>query len=120
METPIEMPYTDHEGLKDLKNAYEQALRCVKFQYEALSRKITFNEDEKGLCKSAIIEEIKEYNYVLTPGRYVGFKDITMDEEEFKEKFSRLSKQLREQMGEGRKLDAKIEKILELLENENS
>ncbi len=77
-------------------------------------------EDEKGLCKSVTLEEIKEHSYVLTPGRYVGFKDITMDEEEFKEKFSRLAKQLREQMGEGRKLDLKIEKILELLEHEKS
>ncbi len=75
-------------------------------------------ENEKGLCKSATLEEIKEHNYVLTPGRYVGFKDITMDEEEFRDNFSRLSKQLREQMEEGKKLDSKIEKILELLEHE--
>lgn len=98
----------------------EEDIREISIIYHEWKAKEGKYEDEIGLSKSAILEEIKEHNYVLTPGRYVGFKDITMDEEEFTEKFSRLSKQLREQMEEGRKLDSKIEKILELLEHENS
>lgn len=35
--------------VKDLKNAYDQALKVVKFQYEALSRKITVDKDEEGI-----------------------------------------------------------------------
>jgi len=97
------------EDIKEISSIYHE-WKAIDGNYE----------DEKGLSKSAKLEEIKEHNYVLTPGRYVGFKDITMDEEEFKEKFSRLSKQLKEQMEEGKKLDKKIDKILELLENENS
>lgn len=98
----------------------EEDIREISAIYHEWKKKDGNYEDEKGLCKSAKLDEIKEHNYVLTPGRYVGFKDITMDEEEFKEKFSRLSVQLEEQMEEGRKLDKKIEKILELLEHENS
>jgi type I restriction enzyme M protein len=37
-------------------------------------------EDKEGLCKIADIEEIKEQDYSLTPGRYVGVSiDIDMD-----------------------------------------
>ncbi|CAM4255008.1 type I restriction-modification system subunit M [Zobellia nedashkovskayae] len=37
-------------------------------------------QDVEGLCKIATIEEIKEQDYSLTPGRYVGVKvDIDMD-----------------------------------------
>jgi len=102
------------------KELSEEDIKEISSIYHEWKKKDGKYEDEKGLCKSAKVEEIKEHNYVLTPGRYVGFKDITMDEEEFKEKFSKLSKQLKEQMEEGRKLDKKIKKILELLEDENS
>ena len=37
-------------------------------------------QDVEGLCKIATLEEIKEQDYSLTPGRYVGVKiDIDMD-----------------------------------------
>jgi len=35
--------------VKDLKNAYDQALKAIKFQYEALSRKISVDKDEDGM-----------------------------------------------------------------------
>ncbi|MCG3254832.1 MAG: SAM-dependent DNA methyltransferase [Candidatus Heimdallarchaeota archaeon] len=98
----------------------EEDIKEISSIYHEWKKRDGNYEDEKGLSKSAKLEEMKEHNYVLTPGRYVGFKDITMDEEEFKDKFGRLSMQLKKQMEEGRKLDKKIEKILELLENENS
>ena len=31
-------------------------------------------EDEKGFCKVTTLDEIKQNDFILTPGRYVGFK----------------------------------------------
>ena len=31
-------------------------------------------EDILGFCKSATLDEIREHEYILTPGRYVGLK----------------------------------------------
>ena len=33
-------------------------------------------EDVKGFCKVARIDEVKENDYILTPGRYVGIEEI--------------------------------------------
>ena len=33
-------------------------------------------QDEKGFCKAAKLEEVKENDYILTPGRYVGIEDV--------------------------------------------
>lgn len=36
-------------------------------------------DDIKGFCKSANLDDVKEHDYVLTPGRYVGIGDIEDD-----------------------------------------
>jgi type I restriction enzyme M protein len=33
-------------------------------------------EDVKGFCKAAKMEEIREHEYILTPGRYVGIEEV--------------------------------------------
>jgi len=38
---------------KDIKSMLEQAMKVVKFQYEALSRKITFEKEEAGITFGA-------------------------------------------------------------------
>jgi len=62
-------------------------------------------EDISGFCKSATLDEIKEHNHVLTPGRYVGVEKVEDDGEPFEEKMIRLVDQLREQTEEAKKLD---------------
>ena len=52
---------------------------------------------------------------MLTPGRYVGAEAVEDDGEPFEEKMQRLTAMLREQMAEGRKLDALIEANLKEL-----
>lgn len=64
-------------------------------------------KDIKGFCKSATYEEVKELNYVLTPGRYVGLEEVE-DEFDFKERFSELQKELHEQMKEEAELNKRI------------
>lgn len=64
-------------------------------------------EDIKGFCKSASLEEVRELNYVLTPGRYVGLED-SEDEFDFKERFESLQNELKMQMKEEQSLNDRI------------
>ena len=72
-------------------------------------------EDVAGFCKSAPLEEVRRHDHVLTPGRYVGVEPEEEDGEPFEEKMSRLVAQWREQQAEAARLDAEIEKNLEML-----
>ena len=46
------------------------------------------------------MDEIKDNDYILTPGRYVGIEDVEDDGEPFEEKMERLTKTLSEQFAE--------------------
>ncbi len=67
-------------------------------------------EDVQGFCKSATIEEIREQDYILTPGRYVGIKEEEDDGEPFEEKMERLTSLLAEQFKKSRELEEEIRK----------
>ena len=69
-------------------------------------------EDIAGFCKVATIDEIKDNNYVLTPGRYVGTEEKEDDGIPFEEKMADLTSKLAEQMQEGARLDDEIKKVL--------
>ncbi|NLJ39191.1 MAG: SAM-dependent DNA methyltransferase [Candidatus Atribacteria bacterium] len=51
-------------------------------------------EDILGLCKNVSLDEIKKHDYILTPGRYVGFAKEEEDPEEFEEKMRELTTSL--------------------------
>lgn len=68
--------------------------------------------DEKGFCKSASLQEIKDNDYVLTPGRYVGIPDEEDDGIPFEEKMATLTAQLAQQMGKEQELNEEIKKQL--------
>ena len=70
-------------------------------------------EDIKGFCRSVKLEEVRQQNWVLTPGRYVGSEEKEDDMEEFEEKMEKLTSELAKQMEEGQRLDAEIRKNLE-------
>jgi len=72
-------------------------------------------EDVLGFCKGAGIDEIREHNHILTPGRYVGAEPIEDDGEPFEEKMKRLVSDLSEQMAEARRLDGVIASNLRYL-----
>ncbi len=65
-------------------------------------------EDIPGFCKSVTIEEVKQHDYILTPGRYVGAVELEEDSEPFEEKMAKLTAILSEQMKEAAKLDKLI------------
>ncbi|MES2971407.1 MAG: class I SAM-dependent DNA methyltransferase [Patescibacteria group bacterium] len=65
-------------------------------------------EDIAGFCKVATFNEIKEHDYVLTPGRYVGSEAIEDDDEAFEEKMQRLTTDLKDQFAQSHDLEAKI------------
>ena len=69
-------------------------------------------EDVKGLCKSSTLEDIEKNNWVLTPGRYVGIPPEEDDGIPFEVKMTKLVKELKEQMKEGKVLDEKIKESL--------
>ena len=61
-------------------------------------------EDIAGFCASAPIVKVKELDYVLTPGRYVGLPDDE-DDFDFNERFSALKAELEEQLQEEARLN---------------
>lgn len=70
-------------------------------------------EDVAGFCKVAVLDEIKEHDYVLTPGRYVGAEEVEEDDEAFGEKMQRLTTELNTQFAKSHELEAKIKANLE-------
>ena len=69
--------------------------------------------DEEGFSKSAILEEIRDNNYILTPGRYVGLNEVEDDGIPFEEKMISLTTELTELFEESEKIKKEIKKNLE-------
>lgn len=69
-------------------------------------------EDIQGFCKVATIDEIREHDYILTPGRYVGIEEVEEDGEPFEEKMDRLTTELAKQFQKSKELEEEIRKQL--------
>lgn len=70
-------------------------------------------KDVAGFCKVATLDEVREHEYILTPGRYVGLEAAEEDSEPFEEKMDRLTSELSEQFIKSKKLEDQIRKALE-------
>lgn len=64
-------------------------------------------EDVKGFCNSASIERVRELDYVLTSGRYVGLAD-EKDDFDFNKRFTNLKAEFEEQLKEEKRLNNQI------------
>ena len=95
-----------NENIQQITNAYH-AWRSGNGEFDYA--------DVPGFCKSVAIAEVRKYDYVLTPGRYVGTAPQEEDDEPFEDKMRRLVAQLREQQTEAARLDTAIADNLEAL-----
>ncbi len=64
--------------------------------------------DVIGLCKAASIEEIREQDYSLNPGRYVGVSFDVEDLNDFRESMTSLKSELSDLNDSGKELMSRI------------
>jgi len=91
----------------------EDDIKKISQTYHAWRGELEGYQDVKGFCKSAKLEEVRQQNWVLTPGRYVGSEEKEEDMEEFNEKMQRLTSELSEQFKKSRELEDEIRKNME-------
>lgn len=72
-------------------------------------------EDVRGFCTSVSKNDVKKHDYILTPGRYVGFAKEEEDPEEFEEKLQKLTSKLNEQFKKSDELKKDIKANLKEL-----
>ena len=65
-------------------------------------------KDIAGFCKSANIQDVRKNNYILTPGRYIDFKEVAEDAIAFDDKMQTLTATLSAQMQKANELDEAI------------
>jgi type I restriction enzyme M protein len=69
-------------------------------------------KDIPGFCKAATIGDVRKNNHILTPGRYIDFKEAEADGEAFEEKMRQLTATLKTQMQQAAVLDEAIKENL--------
>lgn len=89
------------EDIKKISDTYHN-YRNLNGQYE----------DIQGFCKAAKLDEVREHEYVLTPGRYVGIEEQEDDGVPFEEKMAALTSELGELFEKSRSLEDEIRKSL--------
>jgi len=72
-------------------------------------------DDVRGFCKSVSIDEVKKQDYILTPGRYVGFAEEEEKAEEFDKKMENLTSELSKQFIKSETMTQEIKKNLRRL-----
>ena len=82
-----------HLVSRKLRDFSEEDIASISEVYHKWRKGDDSYEDVAGFCKSATIEEVKELDYVLTPGRYVGLAEEE-DDFDFEERYLFLTKEL--------------------------
>ena len=96
-----------HLVSRKLRDFSEEDIASISEVYHKWRKGDDSYEDVAGFCKSATIEEVKELDYVLTPGRYVGLAE-EKDDFVFEEKFEELKRTLIAQLEQEEDLNAQI------------
>lgn len=96
-----------HLVSRKLRDFSKEDIASVSEVYHKWRKGDDSYEDVAGFCKSATIEEVKELDYVLTPGRYVGLAEEE-DDFDFDERFEKLKALLNHQFQAEQKMNEKI------------
>lgn len=99
---------------RKLRELTEADILKIADTYHNYQNGITY-EDTLGFCKKADLNDIKENDCVLTPGRYVGTQEVEDDGVPFEEKMRTLTEELSKQFKESRELEDEIRKSLEAI-----
>lgn len=94
------------------KELTDEDIKRIAETYHNWRNKSGHYEDKPGFCKSAMIQEVRNNNYVLMPGRYVGTETEEDDGVPFAEKMNTLTSKLAEQFAKGAELEREIKKNL--------
>jgi type I restriction enzyme M protein len=97
-----------HEDIRKIADTYHEWQKGSDRNYQ----------DIAGFCKSASLEEVKNLDYVLTPGRYVGLPDEE-DDFDFEQRFTQLKAEFMEQLKEEERLNKLILENLEKIDMDN-
>ena len=88
------------------KEFSDEDIAKVTDTYHQWRKKESNYQDQAGFC-AVSLEKVKELDYILSPGRYVGLAEEE-DNFDFNEKFSALKKEFSEQLKEENKLNQRI------------
>ncbi|WP_187646776.1 type I restriction-modification system subunit M [Nitrosophilus labii] len=107
-----EILFIDTRDLGELINRRQRVLtendiKKIADTYHRWLRVDVNYEDIKGFCKSVSIEKVRELDYMLTPGRYVGLPEEE-DDFDFEERFTKLKQEFLEQLVEEERLNKLI------------
>jgi len=104
-------------GSRKQKQLSAEELERIAGVYREYKR-TKVSEDVSGFCRVVKLVEIREHNYALTPGRYVGAEELEDDGEPFEEKYPQLIKKLKIQFSKSIALQEIISEELSKVLNE--
>jgi len=115
--TPNEILFIDARKLGTMVNRRSRELTdddvaLIAGTYHSWRNKNGGYEDKTGFCKAATMEEVRNNNHVLMPGRYVGTEEEVDDGVPFEEKMNALTAKLAEQFARGTELEKTIRENL--------
>ncbi|KGN00302.1 N-6 DNA methylase [Clostridium novyi A str. 4570] len=101
-----------NEDIKKIAGTYHNYRNLSNEEVKSENEKSKEYKDIKGFCKIAKLDEVRQNEYVLTPGRYVGIEETEDDGIPFDEKMKTLTSELGELFEKSRSLEEEIRKNL--------